>query len=82
MKRPLVKCCCCKGYGKAPLSSSLFETLVLIDSNWWSTAELYAKLPSAAFVGITALNNRLVELQRLKLVEHELRGKAKYWRRQ
>ena len=80
MKRPIVQCQHCKGSGVSELSTPLFDTLLVVTRSWQSTKEIFAWIPDAAWIKITALNNRLVELQKLKLVECSQRGKAKYWR--
>ena len=80
MKRPIVQCSCCKGLGKVELSTTLFDTLSVITRSWQSTKGIYGILSGTVWSGITALNNRLVELEKLNLIECQRRGKAKYWK--
>lgn len=81
MKRPLIKCSCCNGRGKTELSTTLFVVLQVTTKSWQSTKDIYALvLPVSDWLKVTALNNRLVELQKLGLIDCEQRGKAKFWK--
>lgn len=65
---------------KPALPEHLAETLRAVTRQWRSTSETLVRIADE-WLGHTALCNRLAALERMGLVEHERRGKAKWWRR-
>lgn len=65
---------------KPALPAHLAETLRAVNRQWRSTLGIHLNY-DGGWVGITATANRLAALEKLGLVEHERRGKAKWWRR-
>lgn len=80
MKSPLMKCPRCNGTGKSHLDAAIDETLQLLSGEWESTGLIFDHLDNP-HIGQTAISNRLAKLKELGLVDMELRGKSKYWKR-
>lgn len=75
-----IHCSACNGTGLVE-SQSLTETLAVLRSGeWFSTKRVYAEIPGSEHVGPTAVNNRLVALEKLGLAICEKRGRNKYWK--
>jgi hypothetical protein len=82
MSRVFVKCSCCGGSGKSPLSDVLQRTLEVVPRNRFiSTLEIEQRVADE-HIQATAINNRLaLWLLPLGLVQRERRGKMLYWKR-
>lgn len=64
---------------KPALPAHLAETLRAVNRQWRSTMDIHGR--QGCWVGVTATANRLAVLERMGLVDHERRGKPKFWRR-
>lgn len=68
-----VKCRPCRGTGTVPLADHLAETLEVLETMGQATApQMQARFVA---VGVTALNNRLEKLYRLKLAQRRRNGR-------
>ncbi len=78
-----IRCPQCEGKGKVALYSVLRQTLEIIPKTGWvSTMDLHRNFKLFANITGEALANRLVRLEKLKLVKSKiLTGKAKLWQR-
>jgi len=83
VERPLVTCTRCGGHGTVPLVPSLLETLLAIERHSEVTASGLRKVlvdDTGKPLRITALHNRLVELESLGLVRRTRKtGRFAWW---
>lgn len=82
MNDVLVKCACCGGTGRAPLSAVMQRTLAVVPRREFIATQEIVKRLNDHSVKATAVNNRLaLWLLPLGLVRSERRGKALFWKR-
>ena len=75
-QKPLLKCECCGGMGKRPMSDDLHETLeAVIHLKSAHAAQVVEALGYSC--ALTAMNNRLAELARLGFLTRTKQGK--FW---
>jgi len=80
-----IQCPQCKGSGIIPMPLALTDTLqVLLRARknfkeGISADEVHAICADSKYIKVTAVNNRLVKLERLGLVTREIRGKTYFW---
>lgn len=75
-QKPLLKCECCGGMGKRPMSDDLHETLeAVIHLKSAHSAQVVEAIGYSC--APTAMNNRLAELMRLGFLTRTRRGK--FW---
>jgi hypothetical protein len=80
MKHPAIKCPQCKGTGEIPLSEPLADVLAIVHANPGITAsDVYNSCGDWKEVKVTAINNRLVDLERLGFISRVRSGKEFRW---
>jgi len=81
MKRPLILCPKCAGHGQIPLSDELLDILEILQRHPGITAmEVHKLAKDGKWIITSAVNNRLVDLEKFQLVTREKRGKSFFWK--
>ena len=83
MKRPNIQCPQCMGHGEIPLSASMLSTLNFVKQHHCkrgiTAQEIHQDCKDR--IGITAINNRLVFLEKAGLVRRDEKfGKNWLWK--
>ena len=81
MKRPMILCPKCTGHGQIPLSDELIDVLEILNKHPEITAmDVHKLAKDGKWIIPSAINNRLVDLEKLQLVTREKRGKSFFWK--